>query len=336
MEIGKTNYLLTIAIPTYNRKELLKRALNSIIPQLNSQIEVLVSDNASDDGTDEMITEYYPMVRYIKNAKNMGWDYNFLQCYREAKGEYVIILGSDDRIATGCIDYLTDFLEGNDCDLVFINYRFYDITKKEVYIKNGEWIKDYKDKQDIVTTNRNQFIKYAGHSITFISASIVKKSFVANVANPERFFGTNFIHTCVMLESIKGKEANFGVIMYPFIEANATSGDSEMSKTPEKGITVFGKCMYWILCNHAVKCGFSKRQMKKVYQQYLHDYPFWRWFLSYKRNENTKAIENFWQDGYPVVKHFPSEWIIVMLVAITPRWAINMIYKIYKTFKKDK
>ena len=106
MEIGETEYLLTIAIPTYNRKELLKRALNSIIPQLNSKIEILVSDNASEDGTDELIAESFPMVRYIKNKINMGWDYNFLQCYREAKGKYVIILGSDDRISAGCIEYL--------------------------------------------------------------------------------------------------------------------------------------------------------------------------------------------------------------------------------------
>lgn len=336
MEIEKEDLLLTIAIPTYNRKNLLKRALESIIPQLNHKIEVLVSDNASDDGTDEMMSESFPMVRYIKNETNKGWDYNFLQCYKKAKGKYVIILGSDDRMAAGCIDYLNDFLERNDCDTVFINYRFYDITKKEVYIKNGEWIKNYKAKQDIVTMNRNQFIKYAGHSITFISTSIVKKSLVANVANPERFFGTDFIHTCMMFEGVKGKETRFGVIMQPLIEANATTGDSEMSKKPDKTVTVFGKHMYWLFCNHAVECGFSKKQMKKVYWQYLHNHPFWRLLLSYKRNENMKAIENFWQDGYPVVKHFPSEWIKVILVALTPRCIINVMYKIYKTFKKDK
>ena len=70
MEKGTTDILLTIAIPTYNRKNLLKRALESIISQLNSRIEVLVSDNASDDGTDEMMAEYFPMIRYIKNETN--------------------------------------------------------------------------------------------------------------------------------------------------------------------------------------------------------------------------------------------------------------------------
>ena len=334
MNIEKNAFLLTIAIPTYNRRDLLKRALESIVPQLNSKIEVLVSDNASDDGTDEMIVQSFPMVRYIKNEINKGADYNFLQCYREAKGKYVILLGSDDRIAAGAIDYLLDFLEKNDCDLVFLNFRCFDVTKKGIYIKNGEWIKKYSTKHDIVTTGKSLFMKYAGQKITFISALTVKKAFLMKVRNPERFINTYFIHAYIMLEAVKGKSAVFGVIMMPLLEANATAGESETSKMPERIATVYGKCMYSLLCVHAVECGFQERQMKKVYLQYLHDCPFWKLLLSYRSRGNSKAIEAFWKDGYPVVKHFPSEWIKVMIVALTPRCVINMFYKFYKALTK--
>lgn len=334
MNIEKTDFLLTIAIPTYNRRNLLKRALESIVPQLNPKIELLVSDNASDDGTDEMMVQSFPMVRYIKNETNKGWDYNFLQCYREAKGTYVILLGSDDRMSAGAIDYLTDFLENNDCDLVFLNYRFYDVTRKEVYLENGIHIKDYQDKQDIVTTDRNLFMKYANHGITFISASVVRKSMLLEVKDSDKFVGTNFIHTYIMLEALKDKQALFGVIMQPFIEDNATSGDSEISKTPNDYFTVFGRCIYNVLCVHAVNCGFSKNRMRKVFLQFLDFSPSWKVFFSYKRYNNVKAIETFWKDGYPVVKHFPSEWIKVMIVALTPRCVINMFYKFYKALKK--
>lgn len=333
MEKEKTDILLTIAIPTYNRKNLLKRALESIIPQLNSRIEILVSDNASDDGTNEMMAKSFPMIRYIKNGINMGADYNFLQCYREARGKYVILFGSDDRFADGALAYLTDFLERNDCDWVFVNYRYYDVTKSEVYVKNSERIKDYSQKQDILTNDGNLFMKYANHGVTYMSASIVKKSLLPNASESEKYIGTYFIHTCVMLEAVNGKQNLFGIIMKPFVENNATAGDNEIGKTPDKYFTVFGKCMYWVLCNHAVKCDFSRKQMKKVYKQYLNDYPFWKMLLLYKRNDSIKAVNNFWQDGYPVVKHFPSEWIKVMLVAITPRWVISLIYKVYKAFK---
>lgn len=336
MKTENNNFLLTIAIPTYNRKKLLKRAIESIIPQLNSKVEVLVSDNASDDGTDEMMTELFPMVRYIKNTKNMGVDCNFLQCYRKARGKYVILLGSDDRFADDALDYLTDFLEKNDCDLVFLNFRCFDVTKESIYIKNGEKIKNYKEKEDIVTMDRNLFMKYANHSITFMSASVAKTALLMDVKAPEHFIGTYFIHTNIMLESVNKPKALFGVIMKPLIEANATAGESEMSKTPEKNFTVFGKHMYSTLCVHAVECGFQEKIMKKVYLKYLYDYPFWRQVLSLKRHNNGVVMENFWKDGYPVVKHFPTEWIKVMVVVLMPQCIIDMTYKVYKTLKKSK
>ena len=336
MVVAQGDVLLTIAIPTYNRKKLLKRALDTIMPQLNPKIEVLVSDNASDDGTDKMMTEFYPTVRYIKNNTNIGADGNFLQCYREANGKYVILFGSDDKFIEGSLDYLTDFLEKNNCDLVFLNYRRFDTNSGTEYIKDSEKIKNYKEKQDIVTSNRSVYMKYANYNITFMSASIIKKSLVMDIKNPQQFIGSYFLHTNIMLSSVKAPNSIFGVIMQPLVEGNATSGDSEMSKMPEKTFRVFGKCMYSVLCDHAVKCGFSERQMKKVYQQYLHDYPFWKLLLSYKRQGNAKALEIFSQDGYPVVKHFPGEWIKVILVKITPHYIINIIYKIYKSLKKGK
>ena len=47
--------ILTIAIPTYNHAEFLGRALDSILNQMSDEIEVLVSNNASPDSTDEIV-----------------------------------------------------------------------------------------------------------------------------------------------------------------------------------------------------------------------------------------------------------------------------------------
>ena len=335
MEIEKEDFLLTIAIPTYNRRNLLKRALKSVVSQLNPKIEVLVSDNASDDGTDHMVKELFPEVRYIRNETNRGGDYNFLQCYREAKGKYVILLGSDDRFAVGALDYLTRFLEKTGCDLVFANFKHFDVTKKEVCIKNSEWIQNFEGKEDIVTADKSQFMKYAGHSITFMSASIAKRSLLLNVKDPERFIGTYFIHTHIMFEAVKGTNISFGVIMQPLIEANSTKGESEMSKVPEKAFSVFGKHMYAAFCTHAVECGFQKGQMRKIYLQYLHDYPFWKLILSVKGQSNKKAMQNFWDDAYPIIKTYPIEWIKTMFAVFIPQSITKLLYKVYKSSKKE-
>ena len=52
------NPILTIAIPTYNRKKYLKECLDHVIPQVGEDIELIVCDNASEDGTDEFM-EYF-------------------------------------------------------------------------------------------------------------------------------------------------------------------------------------------------------------------------------------------------------------------------------------
>lgn len=64
--------ILTIAIPIYNRKALLKECLEHIIPQVQKHIGVIICDNGSDDSTKELMETYYKeysFMRYIKNKK---------------------------------------------------------------------------------------------------------------------------------------------------------------------------------------------------------------------------------------------------------------------------
>ena len=58
MKINKKQPLVTIAIPTFNRKEYLKQAIESVLEQSYKNIELVVSDNHSDDGTEELVSGY--------------------------------------------------------------------------------------------------------------------------------------------------------------------------------------------------------------------------------------------------------------------------------------
>lgn len=331
----KSGYKLTIAIPTYNRRDLLKRALDSVIPQMSSDIEVLVSDNASNDGTEEMISEFFPMVRYIKNDVNLGYEGNFLMCCRQSRGEYILVLGSDDRLAKGAVSYILNFLTKNNCDLIFMNFRRFDVTKNDAYIQNSEYIKNYNLYDDIITTDRSIFMKYAGHSISYISASIVKKSTLANVENPEKFIGTNFIHVYMIFEAVK-PDSRFGIIFTPLLDANTTEGDSEISKKPEEFFTIFMKDLHDALCIKAVSCGFDKEQMHKVYLDFLRERSVLREIIVQRVNGNTNSIKNFWEDGYPILKEYPAEKIKTVLVARFPLFLLKPIYKFYKYIKSKK
>jgi len=85
------------------------------MPQLagESRVELLVSDNASPDETPAVLEEYRRLgllVRSIRNETNIGPDANFEQCFAEALGKYVWIVGDDDVVLLGGVAAVLDLL----------------------------------------------------------------------------------------------------------------------------------------------------------------------------------------------------------------------------------
>ena len=105
--------LLTIAIPTYNRAPFLDQTLGQLHRELllleDCYIEILVSDNRSEDHTQEILKKHGASglrMHVIKNRSNIGSDKNIAQCFNEAIGDYVLILGDDDLLVDGALKRL--------------------------------------------------------------------------------------------------------------------------------------------------------------------------------------------------------------------------------------
>jgi glycosyltransferase involved in cell wall biosynthesis len=97
--------LVTVAIPTFNRVSLLKDCTLSALAQSYHRFEVLVSDNASTDGTAEFLTTIQdPRLRVVRQASNIGLNGNWNACLRAAKGDYVIFVSDDDRVKPDFLD----------------------------------------------------------------------------------------------------------------------------------------------------------------------------------------------------------------------------------------
>jgi len=88
---------VTVCIPTYNRAAFLAAAINSVLTQSIGDYAVLVTDNASEDNTAEVVRGFGdPRIRYLRHAENIGPGANFNACLRAADSEFVLILGDDD------------------------------------------------------------------------------------------------------------------------------------------------------------------------------------------------------------------------------------------------
>jgi abequosyltransferase len=160
---------LSICIPTYNRAKFLPDLLDSIVKQIDDNnkniIEVVISDNASKDNTEEVIESYrskIPNLTYFRWDENKGADRNFIKVVELAKGEYCWLMGSDDVIEEGGINYVLDFLEKNKNISGIIRHRgliFEYYLKKDAVFKDKESIFYY-------------FFPYFG----YISGQVVNRS----------------------------------------------------------------------------------------------------------------------------------------------------------------
>jgi glycosyltransferase involved in cell wall biosynthesis len=125
------NKLLTIAIPTYNRAELLDKQLGWLaqaIKGFEADCEILVSDNCSTDNTQDIINKWQEILSNItfksnKNPEKLGVMKNIIYCLSAATTKYVWTIGDDDPIEDRSIPYVISKLKKHeDLSLLFLNF----------------------------------------------------------------------------------------------------------------------------------------------------------------------------------------------------------------------
>jgi glycosyltransferase involved in cell wall biosynthesis len=107
---------LTIGLPVYNAERLLPRALDSLLAQDFEDFELIISDNASTDGTRELCASYAAKdarIRVVRNDRNVGVFPNFNQVVKLARGEYFKWAAHDDWCDPRFVGRCVEVLDGN-------------------------------------------------------------------------------------------------------------------------------------------------------------------------------------------------------------------------------
>ncbi|MGE3911061.1 MAG: glycosyltransferase family 2 protein, partial [Chloroflexota bacterium] len=107
-----TTATLTAVVVSYNRRDLVARCLDSLLadPEAPS-LEVIVVDNASQDGAATMLAEQYPGVRVIANDVNVGYGRACNQGLAVAQGRYLLVLNQDIVVRPGSLAALVRFAD---------------------------------------------------------------------------------------------------------------------------------------------------------------------------------------------------------------------------------
>ncbi|MEO1404365.1 MAG: glycosyltransferase family 2 protein [Cyanobacteria bacterium J06635_1] len=116
--------LISVIIPTYNRPAYLKEAISSVVGQTYANLEIIVSDDCSDESPQPIIDAFQDArLRLRRNPKNLGIGLNSTHAFAEAKGKYVASLNDDDRWDAHFLERLVRPLEENsELVLAFCDY----------------------------------------------------------------------------------------------------------------------------------------------------------------------------------------------------------------------
>lgn len=122
---------LTFAIPTFNRAAKVLRLLKQLdaelgAPGLSGVVDVLVSDNCSEDNTEALVTAFKPKtysLKYVRQPRNLGFDGNIAFLYDNASSDYVWFFSDDDVLLPGAPGRVYEVLKKAKPDVLLFSFR---------------------------------------------------------------------------------------------------------------------------------------------------------------------------------------------------------------------
>jgi len=248
---------ISICIPTYKRAACLRQCLDSIVEQFDTaevrdHVEIVISDNASNDGTEDIVKkmqQIFANITYHKQDQNVGVDKNILNVVARATGEYIWFLGDDDALFPGALAYMLGELALQKFDYCLVNCLGYDNALQKPAVRQPNFVITsnvyYNTVDDAMKEMKGNSLvgNFCGLSI-----QVFRRPLWDAVPNKESYIGTNAVHLYVLLLAMKGK--SFAKLAKPLVKVRAANirwdtfpGLETLSKRAESTCTT----LLWIL-----------------------------------------------------------------------------------------
>ena len=190
---------LSICIGTYNRAKFIGETLDSMVVQLEPGVEIVIMDNASSDNTTEVVTQYllrHPEVRYFRKQENTGFDRNYDEAVKYAKGEYCWLMSDDDLLSTGAIANVLSVLGGGD-DLIVVNS---EVRNADLSVELENKLMKLDSDQLYREGDRDNFFIRNAKYLSFVGCLVIRRTYWLS-KNASSYYGTGFVHVGVVFQS---------------------------------------------------------------------------------------------------------------------------------------
>lgn len=208
MHIQNDSKLLSICIPTYNGDKYIQNNIDIIVSQILQynlcDIEIVVSDNCSNDKTEHIMRDYvnkYPaIIRYFRNDKNIGYDKNVIKLCSIAKGKYIHLFGDDDYYAPSGLRRLCDVLHKyqNLSILVLSNFYMRNDNYDEI-VSRKNLNNKYTVKDKLYLDDSDNFVMDIEDRAWPNTNLVFRKEYFNNISNLEMFYNKDWIHLYILL-----------------------------------------------------------------------------------------------------------------------------------------
>lgn len=136
--------ILSICIPVYNQKSILRDCISEVLKYEGNDIEVVINDNSSEDNLEELVNEFSDSrLQYFRNNTNIGHDLNIIQSFKNSRAKYAFLLRTKDRLFSYAIPKIIEriiknpnlsYITGNAIDennnLIFPTIKKYIVKEK--------------------------------------------------------------------------------------------------------------------------------------------------------------------------------------------------------------
>ena len=316
---------LTIGIPIYNGEKTISETLDSIFRQITTGIEVVISNNASTDRTEEIVQSYcrkYSQIKYHKNAFNLGYDKNVDLTVTRATGKYVWLMGDDDEIAPGGIEYIQNVIDKNpDLAAIFVNYSCYERFTGRCMNQRMLNIE-----RDVICHDADSFLRTTTIYTNFISSIVAKRSLWLKSASTT-YIGTLWIQFGTLLEIIQGQTAF--CVATPYVMNRGVEFDGPNSAN-RYGVAVSILMNLIDIIDNLPKTVFTNDSIAEARSE-AHKLLLRKIFSS--KRDGLKVNVNLISRMIKTFGRYPIFWICELPIMMLPRYFHFLAWKLYKSGK---
>ena len=331
-------HLLTLSIPTYNRSRFLVETLDNIRGQiakggLEGDIAIHINDNCSSDGTGKAIASFKksnPEIRitYAQNKVNLGFDRNADLAARAPTTLWTWLMGDDDRITKGSLEYLVEKIRALPKGVSFATTpsNIYDIRLREKLMDFSREFESDRIFQGVGPEVARLSPRYLG-----IGSHIFKTEKWRKTRNIKKYIGSQIVQLYFMLYWIGKKEkiAYFNRVCLDVRYNNSVQSEDAVFDIFYGCLHNIPKMVYGTVHSqqeqHMILCAFFKSLRFAIF--------------SFKKTEkwgllpSKRALRLFCE----AKKHYsflPEFWLLYPAQVMVPSVAVRPLKRLYDKFRK--